>query len=77
MFKGPTGPQSGQTSRSIAEQKNDARNFTADPEGGYFPQGGHPVTKDLPKQEYKEAEMTGGGNAKPLDTAVPFTIKGG
>jgi len=75
MFHGIKGPQSGQTGRTIAEEKNDSRNFTADPEAGYFPQGGHPVTQDLPKQEYSEREMKQGGNAKPIDVKTPFTIK--
>lgn len=77
MFHGIKGPQSGQTSRTIAEEKNDPKNFSDDPENGYFTQGGHPITKDMPKQPYTEKEMKGGGNAKPIDVSVPFTLKGG
>lgn len=73
MFHGLKGPQSGRTSRTQAEAiGTDPEGFKEDPP--YDMQGGHPVTKDLPKGEYKEAEMKEAGGAKPLDVAVPFTL---
>ena len=74
MFKGSTGPVSGRTSRTIAEEKNDAKNFEDGPK--YDVQHGHPITEKMPVQEYKELQLPEKSPAGPKDIDAPFTIKG-
>lgn len=74
MFKGPTGPVSGQTGRTIAEQKNDAKNFEEGPKYDYV--SGTPITKDTPKQQYRAATMPAKSGSGGSEIEAPFTIKG-
>lgn len=76
MFKGPVGPQSGQTSRSIAEGKNAPAGFQGENDPPYDATQGTPITKQTPKQAYHEAAMKPAGGGKPSEIATPFTIKG-
>lgn len=75
MFKGPVGPQSGQTPRTIAEKKNEAGNFTEGP--GYDATKGLPTALPGAAGQYKSQEL------KPVSTKptemlpAPFTIKQG
>jgi len=62
------------TPRQTAMEKNDAKNFDEGPP--YDIKAGHPITKEMPSQDYKEKVMQSGGDAKPLDIPAPFTIKG-
>lgn len=72
MFKGPTGPVSGRTSRSVAEAKNDAENFKEGPK--YDIPGGHQITAGTPKSEYKELPMPEKAPEGPVsDKKAPFT----
>jgi len=77
MFKGPVGPQSGRTSRTQAEKLGtESSGFEGAPE--YFPQGGYPPSKDLPKQEYKEREIKPAQQGSPVSNKTPpFSIGGG
>jgi hypothetical protein len=64
------------SSRKVAVDRNDPRSFTEGPE--YDVTHGHPVTKTMPRQDYKPADLkpaVGQGQPK-SDTAAPFTIKG-
>jgi hypothetical protein len=74
MFKGTTGPQSGRTPRTQAEDIGaDSEGFTEAP--NYNVQGGHPVGNGLKADTYTEkvtAEPSTGG--KTFDPS-PFTIK--
>jgi len=76
MFKGPVGPQSGQTPRSIAEKQNSSAGFQSENDPPYDPAHGHPITKDMPKQEYREPPMKQAGSGTPVEIPAPFTIKG-
>ncbi len=62
------------TSRNIAVERNDASNFTEGP--AYNIQGGHPVTKEHPAQEYKEMPMKAPSESAPKNQPTPFVIKG-
>jgi len=63
------------TPRQTALEKNDASNFEKGPP--YDIKGGHPITKDMPSQEYKSMPMKPASEgSKPLDIPAPFTIKG-
>lgn len=62
------------TTRDIALEKNDAKNFEEGP--AYDIKGGHPVTKDMPSQEYKPLPMRSPNDKAPLDIPAPFSIKG-
>lgn len=74
MFKGPVGPQSGRTSRSQAEKiGTDPSGFKDGP--AFDPVSGTPVTREMPKQEYKPTPMKEGGDAKPMNIPAPFTTK--
>jgi hypothetical protein len=75
MFHGIKGPQSGRTSRTIAEKMNDPKNFVADPEAGYDAKGGVPTEMTGAGQEYKERPMKAAGEAKPVDPSTPFTLQ--
>jgi hypothetical protein len=57
MYKGPVGPDSKRTGRSIAEEKNDPANFKDGP--------AYDVVKGLPKA------MDKGGEYKPLTLKMP------
>ena len=76
MFKGPVGPQSGRTPRSIAEEKNNPASFQSENDPPYDATQGTPITKDMPKQAYHEAPMKQAGSGTPVNPATPFTIKG-
>ncbi len=75
MFKGPVGPQSGQTGRSIAEKQNNAAGFQSENDPPYDATQGTPITKAIPKQAYHEAPLKPGGGGKPAEISTPFTIK--
>ena len=76
MHKGPVGPQSGRTPRSQAESiGTDASSFKEDGVK-YDPTLGHVITKEQPKQEYKEAPVKTPTGPAQSGTA-PFTISGG
>ncbi len=63
------------TSRTIAKERNEAKNFDEGP--AYDIKGGHPITKDMPSQEYKPMAVKQATDSKPVsDTSAPFTIKG-
>lgn len=75
MHKGPTGPQSGRTPRSRAEE------IGADPAGfkegpPYDVAGGHPITKAQPEQRYEDAASAAlpTAGAKSAGISAPFTI---
>ena len=74
MYKGPAGSISGRTSRTVAEELNEPQHFEDDPK--YDAQHGHPVTKDMPVQEYKEVQLTERAPTGPKDIPPPFTIQG-
>jgi hypothetical protein len=76
MFKGPVGPQSGQTPRSIAEEKNSSAGFQSENDPPYDPTQGTPINKQIPRQAYHEAPLKPAGGGKPVEIATPFTIKG-
>ena len=72
MFKGTTGPQSGRTSRTQAED------IGADPEGfaeapNYNVQGGHPVGNGLKADTYSEKGTAPSTGGKTFDPS-PFSI---
>lgn len=72
MYKGPVGPVSGRTPRSQAEKMGtDPSGFKEGP--AYDAKGGHPVTAEQPKQEYKPAALKAGGG-KPMEIPAPFTL---
>lgn len=61
--------------RKVASERTDGQAFTEGPE--YDVMHGHPVTKQMPRQEYKPAELKAGGSAAPKsDTSAPFALKG-
>jgi hypothetical protein len=60
-------------SRKVALTRNDAKNFQEGP--AYDASGGHPITKDLPKQEFKALQMPE-PKQPPAGPPAPFTIKG-
>ncbi len=62
------------SSRKTALEKNDSKNFMEGP--AYDVTGGHPITKDMPSQQYKELPMPAAPSANPMNIATPFTIKG-
>lgn len=74
MFHGVKGPVSGRTPRTRAEEMNDSQHFEDGPK--YDVQHGHPITKDMPVQEYTETRMTEKAAVGPKDIPAPFTIKG-
>lgn len=71
MFKGPTGPQSGRTGRSRAEELNDPNNFDDGPK--YDPKAGVPASMPA-AQEYNPRPMKPAGDGKPIDVETPFVI---
>lgn len=74
MFKGPKGPVSGQTPRTIAEKVNDSGNFTEGP--AYDAQTGLPSS--IPTGgKYKALDLKPNTSAKPMDIPAPFTVKQG
>ncbi len=62
------------TPRNTAVERNDASNFNEGP--AYDVLGGHPVTKDMPSQEYKATPMKEARESEPKHQPSPFTIKG-
>ncbi len=73
MFKGPVGPNSGRTPRSIAEEQGtNPSGFKEGPPYDYA--AGHPITKNMPSQAPKETELKPGGDAKPMEIPAPFTV---
>lgn len=72
MFKGPTGPQSGRTPRTQAEEIGTSKEgFVEGP--AYDPKAGHPITKDFPQQQYKEQQMKP-VVSQPINIPAPFTL---
>jgi len=74
MFHGLKGPQSGQTSRTIAEEKGDSANFVANPEADLKAAQSLPNSPGTSAQKYEERPMKPAGDSKPLDVSVPFTL---
>jgi len=73
MFKGPVGPQSGQTPRTIAEKKGtDPAGFVEGP--AYDVKGGHPITKQMPEQTYKAQTMKAPVGGTPMEIPAPFAV---
>lgn len=73
MFKGPVGPVSGRTPRSQAEAiGTDSSGFKEGP--AYDVAGGHPITKQMPKQAFKAQELKSPSGGAPMEIPAPFTL---
>lgn len=74
MFKGPKGPVSGRTPRTIAEAHASPSEFP--PEKPYHYQGGYPITAETPKSEYRPVNIPAPVQSTPANTlAAPFNLK--
>jgi hypothetical protein len=61
--------------RKTAMERNDAKNFDEGPP--YDVTHGHPITKEIPSQDYKAMAIKPASDTKPVsDLSSPFTIKG-
>jgi hypothetical protein len=73
MFKGTTGPQSGRTSRTQAEDIGaDAEGFAE--QKGYNNQGGHPLGNGLKNDQYSENVTTTPTESGAKFDPSPFSI---
>lgn len=76
MFKGPSGPVSGRTRRTQAEDiGTNPEGFKDGPPYDYT--AGHPITRQQPSQQYedKSASVTPKPGKGPLDIPAPFATK--